>query len=187
MKYLKLIVFIVFAIAFTSCNSDDEETTQEDVQSLIGSWSLTRLQGDIEGTFEIQGIAAPGNVGITGENFDYTITFTENTYEANGSYDVVVVGSLGGIPVSEERETITTDNASGSYTFEDDILEIDLEALGLNLMDFSLDVEDLDNRLDVVLDGDGNLTISQNIEITREENDVEEMISGSVIFTLSRI
>ena len=165
MKILKLLILTLSLTFFVSCSDDDENTTPVDQETLIGTWEMIALNvnTDIRGTFGEVPITSSTSSG--GENFDYTIVFTETTYTATGSYDVVTTGTVNGIPLDEERETVMDANERGTYEFVDGELVIDGELIDIEEANSELEGVELDSNFEVSLNSNGELVVEQNGEV----------------------
>ncbi|WP_343486716.1 hypothetical protein [Allomuricauda sp. d1] len=161
MKTLKLISALFVLTFFISCSDDDENTTPVDQDSLIGTWEMTGLNADIDFSGNIEGISFTSETNTVGENFDYIITFTETTYTASGSYDIVTNGTLNGVPIDEDRQTISDANESGTYSVQDGELVIDGELVDLESINSDLEGASVDGTFESFIDGNGNLVIEQ--------------------------
>ncbi|MEO0571365.1 MAG: lipocalin family protein [Bacteroidota bacterium] len=171
MKIFKFLVVVVTVVLFVSCSEDEGTMNPVDQDSLIGTWRLSSLNSDTEFSTEFEGIPFSGDLQSVGENLNYTVTFTENQYSSQGSYDIVTTGNVNGIPLDEDTTTVTDIAESGTYSFENDMLTIDGELYELDLADIPTDV-DLDQSVDIFFDGDGNLIMTQDVEIMVEEEGV---------------
>ena len=120
MKAFKIIVSFCLLLCFTSCDSDDSENSVADEQTIIGSWSMIEFEADSEITTDVVGQTLTiADVTSVGENFDYTVVFTENTYAVGGSYDIVTTGTGTGIlgeETIEDTQSITGIEETGTYT-----------------------------------------------------------------------
>ena len=69
MKAFKIIISFCLLLCFTSCDSDDSETTAADEQSIIGTWSMIEFEADSEITTDVAGqaltIADVTSVGLS--------------------------------------------------------------------------------------------------------------------------
>ncbi len=173
MKMLKLIPAVLF-LFLISCSDDDgntsENTTPVDQATLIGTWEMTSLTVDADLTGQLLGIPLVTNTTSVGENFDYTLTFTETTYSTAGSYDIVTTGTANGIPLDEERETITDANDRGTYELVNG--EIILDGDLLDASDVSSDLEgvEVDPNFEIGINSNGDLVIEQSAEVTIDPN-----------------
>ncbi len=167
MKIAKLLSLPMLLTLFISCsNDDDENTTPVDQDSLLGTWEMISLNVDTETSGNLLDIPFTGSTNSVGENFDYTLTFTETTYNASGSYDVVTTGTLNGVPLDEERETVTDANESGTYEFVDGELVIDGAVIDLDDINDELEGAEIDPNFEASLNSNGELVIEQSGEIS---------------------
>lgn len=168
MKMYRVIPFLCAFILFISCSDDDSDTTPIDQDTLIGTWEMISLNvnTDISGTFAEVPITS--STSSVGENFDYTIVFTETTYSATGSYDIVTTGTVNGVPLDEERETITDANERGTYEFVDGELVINGELIDLEDANSELEGAELDPNFEVALNSNGELVVEQSGDVSIE-------------------
>ena len=159
-------------LCFTSCDSDDDETTTADEQSIIGTWSMIEFEADSEITTDVAGQTLTiADVTSVGENFDYTVVFTENTYAVGGSYDIVTTGTGTGETI-EDTQSITGIDETGTYTLNTEegtiLFDGNLFDFEANGMEFSEDQE-----LNITFDNSGNLVLTQVVETIIEEQGLE--------------
>ena len=162
-KFLSVLITFTFII---SCSDDDENTSPVDQDSLIGTWEMISLDVDTDFSGDLLGTPVTSSTSSIGENFDYTLTFTETTYSASGSYDIVTSGTLNGIPLDEERETVTDANESGTYEFVDGELVIDGALVDLEEVNSELEGVEIDPSFETSFSSNGELVIEQSGEIT---------------------
>ena len=173
MKMLKLIPAVLF-LFLISCSDDDgntsENTTPVDQATLIGTWEMTSLTVDADLTGQLLGIPLVTNTTSVGENFDYTLTFTETTYSTAGSYDIVTTGTANGIPLDEERETITDANDRGTYELVNGQIILDGDLLDASDVSSDLEGVEVDPNFEIGINSDGDLVIEQSAEVTIDPN-----------------
>ena len=173
MKTLKLLsVLSVFAFFISCSNDDDENTSPVDQDTLIGTWEMTSLTVDTDFTGDLLGLPVVSSTNSVGENFDYTLTFTETSYSASGSYDIVTTGTVNGIPLDEQTETINDASESGTYEFVDGELVIDGALVDLEDASSELEGTEIDPNFEVAVNANGELIVEQDGEITIEEEGV---------------
>jgi hypothetical protein len=169
MKIFKLTTVLIAFTLFLSCSNDDGETsTPVDQDSLVGTWEMISLNADVDFSGELAGLPVTSSTSSVGENFDYTITFTETTYSSSGSYDIVTTGTLNGIPLDEERETISDANERGTYELVDGELIIDGDLVDLEEANSELEGVEFDPNFEVTFNSNGELVIEQSDAITVE-------------------
>lgn len=172
MKIFKVFIIVVLCLSITSCDKDDETTSPVDAQSLIGSWSMTAFEADVDLSSSFEGLPINSSTNSVGENFDYTLIFTETTYTVEGSYDIVTTGTVNGIPIDTDRQTITDISETGTYSFDDGIIEFDGNAFDFESNDIEFSEFSGDQELSVSFDSNGNLVMTQVLETTIEEQGV---------------
>ena len=187
MKHFKTLVLFVASVAIISCSEDDSNNTPVDAQTLVGTWAMTVLQADTQASGTAVGIPFNSVANTVGSNFDFTITFTESTYSASGSYDLTTTGTINGEPLDSETETIIVENEMGTYTIENgQIIFGDTLFLEDELPDDpSLDV---DFNITTNIDGNGNLVIEQNVDFDIMETgefpaNLSTAVAARIVFT----
>jgi hypothetical protein len=168
MKNFKLLSIAIVITLFVSCSDDDETTTPVDQENLVGTWQMISLNVDTDISGNFSDVPITSSTSSVGENFDYTITFTETTYSSSGSYDIVTTGTVNGVPLDEERETVTDANESGTYEFVDGELVIDGSLVDLEEANSELEGVEFDPSFETFLNSNGELVIEQNGEVTLE-------------------
>ena len=170
MKSLKLFFTLTLLSLFLSCDKDDENMTAVDIDSLIGRWSLTFFEADIDLETNLSGISITSTSKSVGENFDYILTFTETTYAVEGGYDLVTTGTINGMPIDEDKVTISGISESGNYELSDGAITIEGQLYEFEINDMETEELSLDQSLDIAFNGDGDLVMTQKHEasITQE-------------------
>ena len=166
MKTIKLLFTSILLALFISCESDDDTNTPVDQDSLIGTWEMISLNVDTDFSGNLLEVPITSSTTSVGENFDYVLTFTETTYNASGSYDIVTTGTVNGVPLDEERETITDANESGTYEFVDGELIIDGALVDVEDVTSELEGAEIDPNFEATLNSNGELVIEQRGEIS---------------------
>ncbi len=172
MKYLKLLFLFVVPFSIISCSDDDEADQPIDATTLIGTWDMTSLASVLALTTTLEGSEVTIGGISTGENIDFTITFTETEYTVNGTYDVVTVGTLNGEDVSTETESLEFMNESGSYTLNNNTIEFQNGVLTEDNTDFEIDDPGLEQLTVSITNNGQNLTLSQDVDTVTEEEGV---------------
>lgn len=173
MKTLKAFIILSLCLSVISCDKDNETTTPADAQSIIGSWSLSALEADVDLSSSFEGLPINSSTNSVGENFDYTVVFTESTYTVEGSYDIVTTGTINGIPIDTDRQTITDISETGTYNFNDGTIEFDGNVFDFESNDVEFSEFSGDQELSVSFDSNGNLVMTQILETTIEEQGIE--------------
>jgi len=167
MKILRLLSLIVTVTLFVACSSDDDQgSSPVDQESLIGTWEMISLNVDTEFSGNVSGIPVTSSTTSVGENFNYTITFTETTYNSSGTYDIVTTGTINGVPLDEDRETVNDVNESGTYEFVDGELTVDGTLVDTEDLSSDLEGVEIDPSFEASLNSNGELVIEQSDEIS---------------------
>ncbi|WP_143959841.1 hypothetical protein [Litoribacter populi] len=104
MKQVFLLCAAAGMLLFTSCNSDEEITINQD--ELLGEWVLQSIHYTTESTLDVQGQTLNSNSVVTGKDIDSGAAFHSNPNEFNtwGSYVArMEVWSHGEDPSEEGR------------------------------------------------------------------------------------
>ncbi|MDC6367007.1 MULTISPECIES: hypothetical protein [Flavobacteriaceae] len=173
-------------LLFISCNKD-EDTTPVDNESLIGSWSLISLEADIDLETNFSGLPIESSTKSVGENFDYTLTFTETTYAVEGGYDLVTTGTVNGVPIDSDTQSISGISETGTYEFSNSSITIDGQLYEFELNEIDTSGISLDQSMDVAFNGDGNLVITQNQEATITEDGIDFTYNVDAVMILTKI
>lgn len=185
MKFLKFIPTILLtATIFTSCESTDDEVEVTD-ETLVGTWSVTDIAINLDATFNFGELPFVYDVNSVGDNYDMTITFSETSATADGSYDLVTNGTLNGIAIDEDIETIAVDNETITYTFEDGVLMFDDELIDAEVEDLDIEGLDFGSQYDVTLNSAGELIMTYYAEetVTQEGETVDFTVDSQLILT----
>lgn len=166
MRIHKLISTAFLFVLFISCSEDDGNTNAIDQEALIGTWEMIALNADTEFDGTVSGFPLMATTNSTGENFNYVLTFTETTYEASGSYDVVTNGTANGEPIEAQRETVTDANERGTYEIVDGELIIDGELFDFDEANSELEGVELDLNIETTINSNGELVVEQSGEVT---------------------
>lgn len=182
MKSLKFIFAITATLFFISCDNEEDDTTPVTSETIIGSWSTTALEADILIEGDINGIPFVSDTRSIGENFDYVLTFTETEYTAVGGYDLVTTGTLNGETITTDTTSIRDISETGTYSFDDGTITFDGQ-----LFEFNGDDLEMSNQtLDIAFNADGDLVITQEINIDMTEGVFPNETSINAAMVLER-
>ncbi|MEX0315606.1 MAG: hypothetical protein AB3N18_15625 [Allomuricauda sp.] len=176
----------VTLLLFLSC-SKDEDTTPVDSESLIGTWSLISLNADVDLETNFSGLPLKSSTKSVGENFDYTLTFTETTYAVEGGYDLVTTGTVNGVPIDSDTQSISGLSETGTYEFSDGSITVDGQLYEFELNEVDTSAISLDQSMDVVFNGDGDLVITQKQDATITQDGIELTYSVDAKMVLTKI
>ncbi|KPM30415.1 Hypothetical protein I595_3436 [Croceitalea dokdonensis DOKDO 023] len=185
MKPLKYLLLTCLIATFISCDNDEDTTAAVNPESIVGTWSLSALEADVNLTSSFANLPISSNTRSVGENFDYTVVFTENTYTAEGSYDIVTTGTVNGLPIDTDRQTITDASETGTYSLSNGSIEFGGELFDLASSELELGEFTGDQALNIVFDSNGNLVMTQTLETTVEEEGitVATTIDAEIVLT----
>lgn len=114
---LKFTSLLVLLMLFTSCEKDSDSNSRND--QLEGDWTATSVTASVKTTTEIAGFEFVATTNVEGENLNYDLSFTSNTFETSGSYTARTNSVINGIGQPEMVTNITDIMGSGSYTSTD--------------------------------------------------------------------
>lgn len=117
MKFLQFFFALSLVLFFASCTDDDDITTNDE---LIGTWEATFFDANIDSSTELNGIFNTSNSAISSSNLNYRLTFTENEFTTEGSYDITVVSSTEGMVFNTTNSSLTDVMGDGTYTVDGD-------------------------------------------------------------------
>ncbi|WP_136467957.1 hypothetical protein [Flagellimonas onchidii] len=188
MNSAKIFLSLAVTLLFISCNKD-EDTTPVDSESLIGTWSLISLDADIDLDTDFSGLSIKSSTKSVGENFDYTLTFTETTYAVEGGYDLVTTGTVNGEPLDPQTNTIDDLDTTGTYEFSEDSnsITIDGQLYNFDLDDIDTSEVSLDQDISLVFDKDGNLVMTENQQATISEDGITLSYTADIVAVFERM
>jgi len=174
---------LFIATAFIGCSSDDDSTNNTSA-SLIGTWSIVSFDYDGVTSTEFMGESLDATFVGVGENFDASITFTENPneYSSSGSYDVVLSTTVLGM-----TDTMTTpiDNfqSEGGWERNGDLLIFENEFIELNSTIPTMEIDM--NEVTILELTDTTLRLGQDVsqEISQDGLMVNFTINSEIILT----
>lgn len=128
----KLFMTLFIAATFVGCSSDDDGANDTSA-SLVGTWNITSLDYSGESATEFMGQSQSATFVGVGENFDTSITFTENPneYTSSGSYDVVLTTTINGVedttttPVDDFQSEGDWERNGDSLLFDGELVSVD--------------------------------------------------------------
>lgn len=179
-KYLTFLFLAFSVFTYQSCDNETLEgefgtdTGNTDPAGLVGDWEMVSFEAETTTNSNYLGQAISVNGVITGSDFDYVVTFTEDAYTTNGSYTLSAVFYMAGMEMENGSETYSNVSGSGTYTTENGTMTISdpfftFEFQGMDLSEFGGQ-----QTTDYNLSNDGQiLTLSQNETINETVNGVE--------------
>lgn len=165
MKFLKILFVLFVVISITSCSSDDE-VIQYDLNNAnlsAGSFDLNYLSNYTTATVDINGLEIISEFAVTGETFQFTITFFENgTYIADGQYVVNETITVSGQITEEDTYIEDVDNEEGTYVANDGVMKLAIDG----------------DIFDVTLFNANELRLVQNVTYT--EDGIDFVVTGEL-------
>lgn len=159
-------------ICFTGCNEDEPEGTP----TLIGEWTTTAFDGEVETSAVVLGFPITTTSDIEGSNFNYDFTFTETEVTTSGSYDVTVTADIPGEGEQSETTSISNANATATYTLDGDILTVNGAVFELGVDDIDTDFFNANQDFTIEFNGANEVKLTQNQKV-----EVEDPLTGSKI------
>ena len=169
---------LFFAIAmstiifYTGCSDDEPAGTP----SLIGEWSVTALDGEVETSAVILGFPITTTSTFVGSNFNYDVSFTETQISSSGSYDITVTTNIPGEGSQSETTSITDSNAIVTYSLDGNVLTMNGVVFDLGVDEIDTDVLNAEQDFTVEFNGENKVNLIQNQTIT-----VDDPLSGGSI------
>ncbi len=124
MKKASLLLVIFVSLTAFTCENEildadiDQSATLDTgsaATSLIGTWEAVSLDADIQTATTLLGLSTTVDSDIVGTDLDYTVTFTEDTYTATGSYGISMTTSFNGETPMTTTQGGNVTTESGSY------------------------------------------------------------------------
>lgn len=170
MKILKPFLLFAFVALLTSCSDDDDNNEPVDIDSLIGTWAVTSLDADIDLSGDFANIPITSSTNTVGDNFDYTVTFTETEYTVTGGYDLITTGTVNGEPLDSEPTSISGINETGTYSLDGNTITIDGNIYDFEANGVSLSETSPEQTIEISFNSDGDLVMRERGEqsITEE-------------------
>ena len=105
---------------------------------------------------------------IVASNLNYDLDLNGDNYTTMGDYTITQSGSTDGVSIPEQTSEFTNVSGSGNYTINGDVISVsgsffELELDGVMMADISGPAE-----ANWSINGDGQLTFSQNQNITQD-------------------
>ncbi|EDP95300.1 hypothetical protein U8527_15885 [Kordia algicida OT-1] len=162
-----------------------DPSNPSDPTSIVGTWSAVSLDAGTESSVTVGDLTTSATSVITGENLDYTVTFTDNeTFSTQGNYDITYT-----VTTPDETATSTQNytNVSGTGTYE--ITGANMMTVGGAFYDLQVDgldtsaIADMPQELQYTLSADGQtLTFVQD---QQEVQDVEGIVVSTTVTSTS--
>ncbi|TVZ52126.1 hypothetical protein OD90_1290 [Dokdonia sp. Hel_I_53] len=180
------------AITFASCSSDDDNSFNIDESLIVGEWTITDFDYDVDTTTSFEGQSITASATAVGSNFDYNIIFNkDNTLVADGSYDVTLETTVAGQSVGTETTTVSNIETSGEWSIDGDQLTFSGFTTGdMNNNGFGDDVSKSTSTITIL--NENTLQIVSDFEdLEGSGSDLpdgaELSVTGSAVMTLSRV
>ena len=165
MKKLNSLFLLSLAIFLMACGGDDDPSAN----GIDGEWTAISFNADIESTFsspDIQPVVS--TFSIVASNLNYDLDLNGDNYTTMGDYTITQSGSTDGVSIPEQTSEFTNVSGSGNYTINGDVISVsgsffELELDGVMMADISGPAE-----ANWSINGDGQLTFSQNQNITQD-------------------
>lgn len=178
-----LAIVIVVGVAFLSaCNEGNDSTP---TNTLIGTWSLSDMEADVEATTAAGPISLTASTAIDLIEADYQIVVTENTMTASGSYSLELTINIDGLPPTTTTYEFNDIAGSVDYSVSGNTLNVegsyfDLGVDGANFSEAGTTLE-----ITYAINGD-QLTLTQNQTTTIEEDQASVNVTVSQVSTWTR-
>ena len=174
-----LAFFCLFSLltAFTCENEplDDNidasfENTDED---LLGTWSLVEFSVALNSSTNFAGQVIESDVNVQSTTVGYTVNFTENNFNTNGSYSYLAEVTANGVEVPQEPYTLENVTGNGSYSVDGNEMTIDGSFFEFTFegMDFS-EFDGEQTATFQITDNGQTLTFSQNETTTETDQTI---------------
>jgi hypothetical protein len=157
---------------------------------IVGTWRTDSFSADITSSATFVGITTNIESTMEGINIDYTVTFDANgNFTTEGSYDIATTVTTQGFT---DSYTYNVGDVSGTGTYETQQPNIisfsggfyELNVSGVDTSTFQ--DEQQEGQYSISADGQ-TLTITQNLQVTQEDQGVTSTTSVNSISTYTRI
>lgn len=121
-----LCLFTLF-FAFTCENEPldfDSESTQTETE-LLGDWNLVSFDVQVSATTDFQGQVISSDIDVYSTTVNYTLNFTETSFDTNGSYSYVADIVANGMNIEGEPYTLENVSGNGSYSVSGSEITVD--------------------------------------------------------------
>ena len=184
----KSLLIVLVTVSFMSCSSDDDSSNDNSGDTsgtLVGTWNLVELTIDGDTTSEVAGQSLSVDFDAIGENFNYSLTFSDpDEFIGSGSYDLILTSTVDGETITE-TESINDIVTEGTWEQNGTMLTING-----NLTDDSASIP-VSNEIaqpPFVIEEltDTTLTIRQEFNVEQTANDITNNISLITEATFTR-
>ena len=166
---MKRIFILCMLFSIIACNDDDNATPE----NLAGtSWKAVEFESEVEITTNAS--TTNFSYGFEGKNMDYVVTFDENTYSTEGSYDFETEFTSNGEVISNDTQAYTDVMGSGTYSTSNDTISFTGNFFKLEFNGQNLGL--LQNTSTAKYEISGN-------QLIMTQNDVVEASQGSLTNT----
>jgi len=196
-KVLVFFPILIFLFAFTCENESLDEDIQVDLPPvtdpgtdpgtnpgegsdvLVGTWELVELTFDFSTSADFEGQIIESDIVGTITESDFSIVFSETTFNGSGSYTYDISGSANGVDIPLTTYTLNSVNSNGNYSVEENTITADGQFYEF---DFGNQIEtgafDGPQSANFELSNDGNtLSFSQDETTVNTDNGVETTIT----------
>lgn len=188
-KNASLLVVSLLLITVFSCENEplDPGFFSEDGSnnsSLVGTWKVVSFSADIISTTSIDGVETVIGNTVSGSNLEYSLVFSADTFETNGSYDVTTITVIDGNNAGTTTNALSNVSGSGNYVADGNIMSIDGSFFDLSMNGTNTSGQGEEQEVAYTISEDGEtLTFNQNDTQTQLANGIEvisEIVSSSV-------
>lgn len=164
-KYLKLLLGLSVILLLANCSEDDTEdpVTADDI---IGTWNMTALRAVTSTSVDFFGLPVSTTATSVGSNFDYNVTFTENTYSSEGGYDLETTVEVPGEDTQTETFEFRNLTTEGTYRFEDGTLIFDDQFLNAGNDELLTGLDIGEPEVTISFNGADEVTMTQRQDIS---------------------
>ncbi|WMI67171.1 hypothetical protein [Mangrovimonas sp. YM274] len=198
-QFLKLTNLFALAIllsAFTCENEPldseisgvDGNNTGNSGASLVGDWTTVSFNATMNTSTGMGGMNMEVDAAMEGVNMDYIVTFTNNTFSTNGSYDIETDLTVNGMDNGTTTSSLSDVNGTGNYSTSGNTITFDGSL-------FDLEVDGIDTSAlgeaqsgEYSLSNNGQtLTITQAQDINQSQQGVQVTSTVESVIVLNKL
>ncbi len=157
-KLTNLALAMLMMLLLAACGNDDETTPSSDLED---TWTAISVDIDLDMTTEVAGQTVISDVVITGENLAYDLTLDGSDFTTDGSYDMNVMATVGGVP-QNSLDNYSNVTGAGTYTTDGDQITINGSFYELQYNGIDLNAANGEQTATYTINSDDQLVISSD-------------------------
>lgn len=173
MKIIKSLIILFIVVSFSNCSDDNSAPAYPlSYENIAGTYNIQSLSINTEVTTMVGVVPVTAKGNGVGDTFQVDLVMNvDRTYSIKGQHRMVITTAVPGVPPTETKEIITTDE-SGTYTINAD-----------NSITFTdQNAEFLDGSLNVTVFNESTFTLTQQVEGTEPTTNADFKVNLAVSF-----